>query len=226
MVATAKRISITPAYSRSYLSNDLADLSHIYESRLNLCVVKRGVEAELKHFVQQLLAASTVAKSINVIENIDFASFDFFEMLPKVAHLPGYQVFCKDVARLTALYCDLFALQRVGLRLRVLDHAMCPRFHVDAVTCRLVSTYGGLGTEWLEEAYIDRRKLGSGSGGLNDEVSGLIMDAYAIQAMPAYAIGLLKGSAWESNEAHGAVHRSPRMTIHSPNRLLLTLDFG
>jgi Protein of unknown function (DUF1826) len=41
--------------------------------------------------------------------------------------------------------------------------------------------------------------------------------------MPPYAIGLLKGSRWDGNELHGAVHRSLQIT--SP-RLLLTLDFG
>ncbi|MCL7421228.1 MAG: DUF1826 domain-containing protein [Methylobacter sp.] len=64
---------------------------------------------------------------------------------------------------------------------------MCPRFHVDSVTCRLFCTYGGVGTEWLEDAYVDRGKLGRASAGLKDEQSGLILDPDAISAMPAYA---------------------------------------
>lgn len=36
----------------------------------------------------------------------------------------------------------------------------------------------------------------------------------------------IQSSTWKGNELHDAVHCSPRMTIHSPNRLLLTLDFG
>ena len=66
-------------------------------------------------------------------------------------------------------------------------------------------------------------RLGMGSCGLCDEESGLILDPDAVQTMPPYAIGLLKGSCWEGNELHGAVHRSPPIT--SP-RLLLTLDFS
>lgn len=65
-----------------------------------------------------------------------------------------------------------------------------------------------------------------GSGGLNDNVTGLILDDDAIQTMPAYAIGLLKGNAWEGNEQFGAVHRSPQLNPNIPRRLLLTLDFG
>jgi hypothetical protein len=222
MVATAQHLT-TPLYSRAYLSDNLADLAQIYQPAINLCVVERQVDDELERFVGHLLR---LANPVSFVESIDFASFNFFSLLPHAGHLPGYRAFCQDVARLTALFCDLFELKRVGLRLRTLDHAMCPKFHVDSVTCRMVCTYGSVGTEWLEEAYVDRSKLGSGSGGLNDERSGLIKDMDAIHAMPGYAIGLLKGSCWEGNEQHGAVHRSPRSTHNSPKRLLLTLDFG
>ncbi|OQK16793.1 hypothetical protein AU255_02485 [Methyloprofundus sedimenti] len=214
---------VPPFYFRSYLSDELADLTQIYQPAINLCVVQRKVDNELKRFVEHLLKQP---HPVGFVEIINATSFDFINLLPQTEHLPGYQAFCKDVAHLVAMYCDLFDLSHVGLRLRTLDHAMCPRFHTDAVTCRLVCTYGGVGTEWLEEPHVDRRKLGTGSGGLKDECSGLIMDADAIQTMPAYAIGLLKGSRWEGNEQYGAVHRSPQLTPDSPKRLLLTLDFA
>ncbi|WP_432745616.1 DUF1826 domain-containing protein [Methylobacter sp. G7] len=221
MVATEQYL-ITPV-SRAYHSNNLADLAQIYHPVINLCVVERQVDNELKSFVAHLLK---LPNPISFVESIDFASFNFFSLLPQTGHLPGYRAFCKDVASLTALYCDLFELERVGLRLRTLDNAMCPRFHVDSVTCRMVCTYGDIGTEWLEEAYVDRHKLAGGSGGLSDELSGLIMDTNVIQTIPAYAIGLLKGSYWEGNEQHGAVHRSPQLPSGASRRLLLTLDFG
>ncbi len=209
-----------PLYFQAYLSNETVDLARIYDPDINICIVERQVNESVNGFVGHLLKRPT---SVSFVESFEFASFNFFSLLPDAEQLPGYQDFCKDVARLVGLYCDLFDLKRVGLRLRTLDHAMCPKFHFDSVTCRLICTYGGTGTQWLEDAYIDRRKLGTGSGGLCDEGSGLILDPEAIQTMPTYAIGLFKGSRWEGNELHGAVHRSPQ--IQSP-RLLLTLDFG
>lgn len=222
MVVAAQHLT-KPLYSQAYLSDDVADLAQIYQPGINLCLVERQVDNELSRFVEHVLR---LPNPIVFVESIDFASFDFFSLQPQAAHLPGYREFCNDVAALTALYCDLFELNRVGLRLNTLDHAMCPKFHVDSVTCRLVCTYGGIGTEWLEDAYADRRKLGSGSGGLSDELSGLILDTNAIHKMPPYAIGLLKGGLWEGNEQHGVIHRSPKLTLNSPRRLLLTLDFG
>lgn len=222
MVVAAQHLT-KPLYSQAYLSDDVADLAQIYQPGINLCLVERQVDNELSRFVEHVLR---LPNPIVFVESIDFASFDFFSLQPQAAHLPGYRAFCNDVAALTALYCDLFELKRVGLRLNTLDHAMCPKFHVDSVTCRLVCTYGGIGTEWLEDAYADRRKLGSGSGGLSDELSGLILDTNAVHKMLPYAIGLLKGGLWEGNEPHGAIHRSPKLALNSPRRLLLTLDFG
>lgn len=207
-------------YFQAYLSDDLADLARIYDPDINICMVERPVNASVQGFVEHVLNRK---QAISHLENIEFATFNFYGLLPDDALHPGHREFCQDIAALCGLYRDLFDLERIGFRLHSLDHAMCPKFHFDAVTCRLVCTYGGTGTQWLEDAYVDRRKLGTGSGGLCDEASGLILDPDAVRTMPPYAIGLLKGSRWEGNELHGAVHRSPQIT--SP-RLLLTLDFG
>jgi hypothetical protein len=72
------------------------------------------------------------------------------------ADLHGYEGFVADVAWLVAAYTCLLGARRIGLRLRVLDGAMCPRFHVDNVPVRLLTTYAGSGSQWLEEGAIDR----------------------------------------------------------------------
>ncbi|MFI3136436.1 MAG: DUF1826 domain-containing protein [Methylococcaceae bacterium] len=210
-------------YARACVSQHIADLAEIYNADVNLCIAQRAVASELETFVKSLLASGT---ELSLVEHLTFKSFDFYGLLPQLAHLPGHRAFCADIATLSALYADLFGLQGIGLRLRTLDKPMCPKFHVDSVTCRLVCTYGGIGTEWLADNDVNRTKLGMGSGGLSDAESGFLLREDAIQTMSAYAIGLLKGSAWEGNEQHGAVHRSPQVTSQSPRRLLLTLDFG
>ncbi len=102
---------------------------------------------------------------------------------------------------------------------------MCPKFHVDRVPCRLVTTYSGVATEWLSHQRVDRAKLGVGSQSLADDESGLYRDNKDIQQLNSGDIALLKGEAWLGNEGGGLVHRSP--DINNQNkRLLLTLDFN
>ena len=222
-MTTAHALKIEPNCSHTYLSKNIADLAEIYRPEINLCVVERSISSEIETFVTHLLSA---AHAINVIETINMQSFNSLRLLPQHLHLQGYEAFCADIAQVIEIFSYLFELEAIGLRLGMLDKAMCPRFHIDHAPCRLVCTYGGIGTQWLEDAYVDRSKLGSRSGGLSDEQSGLILDADAIGTMPSYAIGLLKGSRWEGNEQHGAVHRSPHTQPEFPRRLLLTLDFA
>lgn len=216
-------LNLEPSYSYPYLSKNVADLAEIYRPDINICVIERGVSPDIETFVTHILSKS---HAVNVTETLNIQSFNPLTLVPKHLHFQGYEAFCADIAQLVDMFSHLFELENVGLRLGMLDKAMCPRFHVDHVPCRLVCTYGGIGTQWLEDAYVDRSKLGSRSGGLSDELSGLILDADAIGTMPSYAIGLLKGSRWEGNELNGAVHRSPSLNTTAPRRLLLTLDFG
>jgi len=102
---------------------------------------------------------------------------------------------------------------------------MCPKFHVDKVPCRLVTTYQGAATEWLPHQAVNREKLGAGSNGKADSESGLYKNQNDIQQLNCGEVALLKGESWQGNENAGLVHRSPSLAVDE-HRLLLTLDFS
>ncbi len=216
-------LPLRQASPHTVVSQQLADLASIYQAETQLCVIQRQPSPELAGFVA---AALQNASTISVLSVLHPARFDFEQLLPKLAGYPGYLAFCDDSQQLATAFADLFGLAQLGLRLRSLDQAMCPRFHVDNVPCRLIVSYGGLGTEWLEHRHVDRSKLGRGAQGLPDETSGLLRPGAAIACLAPYAIGLMKGCGWAGNERYGLVHRSPKPTSHAPRRLLLTLDFA
>ena len=136
-----------------------------------------------------------------------------------------WTILCKDITRLVDIFCNLFGLKHARLRLTTLDHAMCPRFHVDRIPCRLITTYQGVATEWLPNVLADRSKLGTGNRGEPDERSGLFDSTTNIQKMSRGDVALLKGEAWKGNFGAGLIHRSPQLPLDS-GRLLLTLDFA
>ncbi len=205
-------------------SDDPAIWASIYEADINLALWQRQQTAALKASVQSLLAQRTFSQLQLALPVASLA-----KRLDE--ELPDFELrasLVEDVAQLADMFACLFELNTVGLRLKVLDAAMCPRFHVDRVPCRLVSTYTGPTTEWLANKGIDRSKLGSGSNGLSDERSGLLrlgqQQPSEIQRMSTGEVGLLKGELWQGNEGRGLVHRSP--SISGGKRLLLTLDFA
>jgi len=133
--------------------------------------------------------------------------------------LPAHSMrvsFIEDVAMAVDMFSCLFDLDHAGLRLLVLNKTMCPRFHADKVPCRLVTTYAGKGTEWLDREGIDRSALETG----RESIAG----HDTIQHLSEGDIALLKGDEWEGNEGFGVIHRSPSLNDNE-TRLLLTLDF-
>ena len=196
-------------------------MTEIYQEQINLVVLQRSLSEEVTKYCQALVdnkpgfnlrSAIKPEKAIQALRS----------SLPDLA---GQTEFTEDLALLLDMYACLFELDEVGLRLQVLDRAMCPRFHTDKLGCRLVSTYLGEGTEWLHNCDIDRAKLGPGSMGLSDDVSGLFLSPACIQQVNAGDIVLLKGDGWYGNEGQGAVHRSPAVS-RGEKRIVVTMDFA
>ncbi|EIC27972.1 MULTISPECIES: DUF1826 domain-containing protein [Methylomicrobium] len=206
---------------KTVVSDCMADLARIYEDDVNLCLIRRPLPEDIEVFAHTALDANI---RLETSRPVDPRCFDFSLIWPEAAGIPGYQSWTADIALLAGAFCELFGRREAGLRLRTLDKAMCPRFHVDSVAARMICSYGGSGTEWLPENALDRSKLGMGSGGQPDAQSGLMTDPAAIKQMPVFAVGLMKGEHWEGNEGRGLAHRSPMPADAQPRRLLLTLD--
>lgn len=129
------------------------------------------------------------------------------------ARLPARPALAADLAWLMELYGDLLGCPAIGLRLEVLDRAMCPGWHVDHTGIRLLCSYRGPGTEWLDDRGIDRDRLGAATTGRSPSGAAGTGD-----------ICLLKGSAWQGNQGRGVIHRSPMPAAGTGPRVLVALD--
>lgn len=206
---------------RSVVGNAPAALAEIFNADVNIAIwQRRHGEAFAKAAADILAACPDLKCSMEVTPAEALAA-----LTKEVGESESARVVCEDAAQLVRLFCDLFELERVGLRMATLDTAMCPRFHFDRVVCRLVTTYVGVATEWLPFDSVDRQKLGHGNNGLPDDKSGVYANVKDIQQLSAGDVGLLKGENWQGNEGAALVHRSPRPPADA-KRLLLTLDFA
>lgn len=206
-----------PGLSASEQPTVLAD---IYQSDINIAVWQRQFDEDLTMAISEFIASNpSFSKSISLSPDKAYDKLEF------ATDGTASKALLENMAELVDMFCCLFDLEEVGLRLAVLNKAMCPRFHFDQVPCRLVTTYHGVATQWLSNDLVDRSKLGRGANGQPDSASGLYNHESDIQQLSSGDVALLKGERWSGNENAGLVHRSP---VTSPNetRLLLTLDFG
>lgn len=211
-----------PLYSPvSVFGDDVMVMTRIYDAEVNLAVWRRAIQRSVSDYAEMLCQQSVALQLRSIVEPAS-AMEDLIDGLPDK---PGRLDFVRDVAGLVQMFADLFELERVGIRLSIIDNTMCPRFHTDHLPCRLVTSYAGAATQWLAEANVDRSKLGAGAAGLPDHQSGIYRDPAMIQQLDTGEVALLKGDGWHGNSGYGIVHRSPAINIDE-KRLLLTLDFA
>ena len=192
-------------------------LTGILDDGVNLALWQRQLPAHIADFGRLLLSLNEpLAESLSLEMPGDDAEPNLHGLASGFSDLEGYEGFIADVSWLVSAFACLLGAQRIGLRLRVLDTAMCPRFHVDHVPVRLITTYAGIGSQWLKEGAIDRRQLGKPEAEPQDES--------LIQQISSGEVALLKGEKWHGNEGFGLIHRSPQ-PASGERRLILTLDW-
>lgn len=205
----------TPRYvPRQVLGESPQVLAEALQDGVNLAVWERQLPVHIADFASLLLSLNQPLAESFTLELDDDGQLP---ALPAVARgyadLAGHDGFVADVAWLVSAYACLLDARRVGVRLTVLDNAMCPRWHVDHVPLRLLTTYAGPGSEWLEEA-VDKRVQP-----LPAEV-----EPAQVRQLGCGAVALLKGEKWLGNEGCGLIHRSPALA-NGERRLILSLDW-
>ena len=198
------------AGNTAVLSHEPSVLTQIYDAQITTSVLKRSVaDPDIGTYItylQQKYMGFELRRQIcvpNVVEVLNV-------LLPQ--HASSIH-FIEDVTEIVDMFSCLFGLKKIGLRLSVLNKAMCPLFHTDKVPCRLITTYAGKGTEWLD--------LTTNNYPLQAACS---PEPSIIRSLDEGDIALFKGARWEGNEGRGVIHRSPKLAANEA-RLLLTLDF-
>ncbi|MEA1606381.1 DUF1826 domain-containing protein [Pseudomonas spirodelae] len=198
-------------------SEQIEVLGEVLREEVNLAVWQRQLPVQISDFANALLAQGEPLGHSMVLELASPESEPHLSgLVDGYSDLPGQVAFLQDVSWLVSAFTCLFDAKRIGLRLRILDKAMCPRFHVDHVPVRLITSYAGVGSEWLAEGGMARRRLGDPAAEPNDAV--------LIKRADTGHVLLAKGEKWIGNEGGGLIHRSPQPPA-GERRLLLTLDW-
>ncbi len=109
-----------------------------------------------------------------------------------------------DIVSLADMFSDLLNARYLRLRLDVVTTNACRKFHIDAITARLVCTYRGTGTQY----------------GISHDGA----DPAHVFTVETGAPILLRGTLWPEQPSFGLLHRSPPIEGTGQTRLVLALD--
>jgi len=126
------------------------------------------------------------------------------------ARSPGAELLRLDIEALARCVLDIFEDPVIEVRLEVVETDACRKFHADYVAARLVTTYRGPGTEWLDRA--DSRAF----------AAGVPMSELTIRRAGTGDIVLMKGRLWAPEDA--LIHRSPPIAGTGVQRLVLAIN--
>lgn len=207
-------IQLRPVIRQTRGETPLA-LADILDNGVNLALWQRQLPLHIAEFGALLVSLNEpLAESLVVELDSEEAEPNLLGLAAGCRDLEGYDGFIADVAWLVSAFACLLGAKRIGVRLRLLDKAMCPRFHVDHVPVRLITTYAGIGSQWLREGVMDRRQVSQADAQPSER----------IEQIHCGEVALLKGEKWRGNEGYGLIHRSPALAANE-RRLILTLDW-
>jgi len=187
-------------------------LADIYHADCNLASWQRSLSREINEDIKQLLLNKALFNYRMVISPEEIQAW-----LEKEWAGISCKNLIEDIESLVRMFVDLFEVEKVGLRLELVNKTVCPYFHVDKVVSRLVTTYHGPATEWLPEQNTNRDALKT------RKYADIIHNEAELQHAKVGDVMLFKGESWEDSDVEPIVHRSPACPSHQ-RRLLLTLD--
>ena len=109
-----------------------------------------------------------------------------------------------DVAALADIFAGLTPAPYLRLRFDVTTTNACRKFHIDAVTARLICTYRGTGTQY----------------GISTDGA----EPRRVFTLPTGSPIVLRGTLWPERPTSGLLHRSPPIEGTGETRLVLVLD--
>ena len=115
-----------------------------------------------------------------------------------------------DVDDLVSAFASITQSEHVDVRLERVNHDACWKFHRDTVEARLVTTYRGPATEWVQPVHAQRalREQKRFKGPL--------------ERLGDYDVAIFKGIC--AGPSNGILHRSPPIAGTGRTRLLLCLN--
>ena len=117
---------------------------------------------------------------------------------------PMRDILVDDISALVDLFSSAMKVSHVRLRLDVVTGNACKKFHIDALTARLVCTYRGTGTQY---------------GAAPDRAA-----PQRIFTVPTGAPIVIRGTEYPTSPKSDLLHRSPPIEGTGETRLVLVLD--
>jgi len=178
---------------------------------------RRAIIPEISEYLHSTIKQLRPLKYI--IDDV-FNSEEVFELLNKSlpeGPIAGQKLFfITDIIRLCTLFYNMKKNKKMKVQIEIVTTDRCRIFHEDYYRQRLLCTYLGPGTEWLDHSNVNRDALGKGCN------ENIVKDFSKINRSQEFEVILLKGVKYAQERS--VIHRSPPIEKDKRTRVLLKID--
>ena len=199
------------------MSDTILDTQHA-KGFQDVVIERREEILEITQYIDEVIDEMTsLDYTIDDFVTLDEIATTLHEDLPDSNFSVCKDIFISDIVRLYTLFTSQTVRKRVRMQIEVVDSDMCRYFHIDNYRQRLLCTYKGPGTEWLDPDNVNLDCLGKGC---NNHIA---KDMDKINRAKTFEVLLIKGAKYEGKDK-SVVHRSPPIQKDRLKRILLKID--
>ena len=211
---------LVPPHQKS--SDAPEDLSAIRTTGVNLAVWERSESRCCSSAIDSLLSASeAVALDLDPAEKTEIER-EVTRLVGRHGTTDAAGALALDIWNLVGLFCRIAGTKRARVRLERIQDDGCLLFHADTLLLRMLCTYAGPGTEWLENDNARYDELGSQGRSLEDANGAIVIDPSRIQRVPPWHVALFSGRLRLGTPP--LIHRSCPVPTEREHRIRLCID--
>jgi len=184
------------------ISHKVDDLNNIHLANKSIAIYEREITL-LRDDIHQLMQHKIIFEEAASIENL-IHNLRFYFKIENILTT----IIIDDIANNLHLFQKKTQSKLFRLSLKTICSDMCTKFHSDFNTLRLLCTYAGPSTLWLQPSHNKKIKNTT--------------ENYTVKEVGTGSIAILKGEKYPNSIP--VLHRSPSIEKENKTRLLLKID--
>jgi hypothetical protein len=130
--------------------------------------------------------------------------------------------FAEDIGSLVGQFCSIADTHHARVRLERVEDDGCALFHADTLRLRMLCTYAGPGTEWIENDNARYDQLGSRGRSIHEANRAIVVDEAKIRHIAPWHVAVFSGLL--RDDTLPLIHRSAPVRSEKDYRIRLCLD--
>lgn len=192
----------------------LKTLNQIQDQNTSIAILERDIshlEIEVKEYIQHKKPTLDIFGKIN----------DITEMVNQLfcSYSETYTNLPKDIIENVELFLNVSNASECKLKFMQVENDMCRRFHTDINELRMICTYFGPGTEWLNQDNVNFYALRNPKENLE-----IAIDPLKINRVKTGDVCIMKGELYQHDIVSACIHKSPTIENNQQKRLILRID--